>query len=87
MDSLARTHLIENALNRCGACKEIFICSCRTFFQILKIVFVSSVISIVTNCVFIARGWVLNPLQGEYWEILPLGTGLVNATPLARMHA
>ena len=29
----------------------------------------------------------LNPLQGEYWEILPLGTGLVNATLLARMHA
>ena len=27
------------------------------------------------------------PDQGEYWEILPLGTGLVNATPLARMHA
>ena len=25
---------------------------------------------------FIARGWVLNPLQGEYWKILSLGTGL-----------
>ena len=27
---------------------------------------------------FIARGWVLNPLQGEYWKILALGTGLEN---------
>ena len=25
---------------------------------------------------FIAQGWVLNPLQGEYWKILSLGTGL-----------
>ena len=27
---------------------------------------------------FIAQGWVLNSLQGEYWKILSLGTGLVN---------
>ena len=27
---------------------------------------------------FIARGWVLNPLQGEYWKILSLGIGLEN---------
>ena len=27
---------------------------------------------------FIARGWVLISLQGEYWQILPLGTGLEN---------
>ena len=31
---------------------------------------------------FIARGWVLNPLQGEYWEILSLGIGLAN--PVSR---
>ena len=27
---------------------------------------------------FIARGWVLISLQGEYWKILALGTGLEN---------
>ena len=56
-------------------------------FCLPAIVFtVYCLISIETNCVFIVRGWVLNPLQGEYSEILPLETGLVNATPLARMH-
>ena len=31
---------------------------------------------------FIARGWVLNPLQGECWKILSLGIGLEN--PVSR---
>ena len=30
------------------------------------------------NYMFIARGWVPISLQGEYWQILPLGTGLEN---------
>ena len=29
---------------------------------------------------FIARGWVLNSLQGEYWKILSLGIGLYTHT-------
>ena len=39
------------------------------------------------NChyMFIARGWVLNPLQGEYWKILSLGTGLAIPALLAGM--
>ena len=34
------------------------------------------------HCMFIARGWVLNPLQGECWKILSLGIGLEN--PVSR---
>ena len=34
---------------------------------------------------FIARGWVLNSLQGEYWKILSLGIGLANTPLLAGM--
>ena len=32
----------------------------------------------ITCCVFIAWGWVLISLQGEYWKIFALGTGLEN---------
>ena len=60
---------------------------CYNFCLPARVITVYCLISIETNCVFIERGWVLNPLQGEYWEILPLGTGLVNAALLARMHA
>ena len=36
----------------------------------------------MTSCVFLTRGWVLNPLQGECWKILSLGTGLaITALP------
>ena len=34
---------------------------------------------------FIARGWELTSLQGEYWKILALGTGLTNTTLPAGM--
>ena len=37
------------------------------------------------NFMFIARGWVLNSLQGEYWKILSLGIGLANTPLLAGM--
>ena len=38
------------------------------------------------SCVFIARGWVLNPVQGEDWSIsCPLGRGLVNLAPRERI--
>ena len=37
------------------------------------------------NYMFIARGWVLSSLQGEYWKILALGTGLENLVSRERI--
>ena len=48
---------------------------CYYFRLSARVFTVYCLISIELTTLFIARGWVLNPLRGEYWEILPLGTG------------
>ena len=55
--------------------------SVTTFVCLLKLALWMPHQHWTVNCIFIARGWVLKPLQGEYWKILSLGTGLA-ITPL-----
>ena len=56
--------------------------SVTTFACLLKLALWMPHLHWTVNYKFIARGWVLNPLQGEYWKILSLGTGLaITALP------
>ena len=57
---------------------------CHYFRLSARVFTVYCLISIELTTLFIARGWVLNPLRGEYWEILPLGTGFSDPLPAER---